>query len=64
MTTAGSDGHHRMPDASAVGAAEFNLDGFSIMRCTTSPIIADATVTGFIQLDAGTVPVFKSDSCW
>lgn len=62
MTHAAGDGHHRIPDGVSQGAAELNLDGFCVVRCATSSIVAEAAVTGFIRLGAGAVLVFQVDS--
>lgn len=63
VTHTRSDGHHRMLDRVAFRTAEFHLDCSRGVWSAAPSIVADATVTGFIHLDAGAVLVLQMDSC-
>lgn len=62
MTHTANNGHHRMLDGVALRATEFHPDCFCRVWRTAPSIVADATVTGFIHLDAGAVLVLQMDS--
>lgn len=63
VTHTTSNGHQRMLDGVALRTTEFHLDCFCRVWSAAPSIVADATVTGFIHMDAGAVLVLQMDSC-